>query len=110
LYKYEMKDDFAKLAFTARYPDFLEPATNTNADVYFSRQYYNNIDAWSTLYGTDDYYTLISGEAIEILHRILSAKVPVVNEDNIFNCIERLVIVDELYYSLWLMIDACMDV
>lgn len=109
LYKYEMKDDFAKLAFTARYPDFLEPATNTNADVYFSRQYYNNIDAWSTLYGTDDYYTLISGEAIEILHRILSAKVPVVNEDNIFNSIERLVIDDEMYNTLSMMLDASMD-
>ncbi len=109
LYKYEMKDDFAKLAFTARYPDFLEPATNTNADVYFSRQYYNNIDAWSTLYGTDDYYTLISGEAVEILHRILSAKVPVVNEDNIFNSIERLVIDDEMYNTISMMLDASMD-
>jgi hypothetical protein len=109
LHKYEMKDDFAKAAFTTRYPDFLEPVTDTNADVYFSRQYYNNIDAWSTLYGTDDYYTLISGEAVEVLHRILSGKVPVVNEDNIFNSIERLVIDDEMYNTLSMMFDASMD-
>ena len=106
LYKYAMTDDFAKAAFTTRYPDFMEPATNSDMDVYFSNYYYNNIDSWSVLYGTDESYSLLSGEAVEILHRILSGKVPVVNEEKMFNSIDRLIIDEDMFNTLQLMFNS----
>jgi hypothetical protein len=75
-------------------------------DVYFSNYYYNNIDSWSVLYGTDESYSLLSGEAVEILHRILSGKVPVVNEEKIFNSIDRLIIDEDMFNTLQLMFNS----
>ena len=105
LYKYEMKDDFAKVAYETRYP-----GTNIGeGDVYFSRYYYSHIDSWSALHGTDEYYALLSGEGVEALHRILSGKVPVVNEEKLFNSIDRLVIDNDMYNTLELMFSGSMD-
>lgn len=74
--------------------------------LYFTNRYYNVKDSWTYLYSTDADYNLVSGECVEILHRHLSAGVPIVNEINLFNSVERVVIDDDIYNTLNMMLDA----
>ena len=97
--------DFDIATVQAKFPQFPDLETPINGNLLFTNRYYNYRDSWGPLYATDHKYNVVSGECVAILHRILSGSVPVVNEERLFNSIERVVIDADIYNTLSIMLE-----
>ena len=97
--------DFDIATVQAKFPQFPDLEIPINGKLLFTGRYYNYKDSWGPLYATDHKYNVVSGECVAILHRILSGSVPVVNEERLFNSIERVVIDADVYNTLNIMFE-----
>jgi hypothetical protein len=102
---YYINTDFDIAAIQAKFLQFPDLETSIGSKVLFTNRYYNYKDSWGPLYATDHTYNIVSGECVEILHRILSAGIPVVNEQKLFNSIERVTIDEDVYNTLHIMFE-----
>ena len=107
-YTYVLPDAFAKSKLTA-YKSRFEFVGDDEKAVLFSRRYYSYYDSWSALYGTEMQYNLLHARTVEIIYQILAKKVPVVDEDLIFDSIERLVIDEDMFNALDSMLNSGSD-
>ena len=105
---YVLPDAFAKAKLIA-YKSRFEFVEDDEKAVLFSRRYYSYYDSWSALHGNDVQYNLLHARTVEIIYQILAKKVPVVDEDLIFDSIERLVIDDDMYNALHSMLNSSSD-
>ena len=102
---YYINTDFDVAAIQVKFPQLPHLETPIGSKVFFTNKYYNYRDSWGPLYATDHTYNVVSGECVEILHRILSGSVPVVNENKLFNSIERVVIDEDVFNTLHIMFE-----
>lgn len=107
-YTYALPDDFARAKLTA-YKSRFEFVGNDEKAVLFSKRFYSYYDSWSALYGNDIQFNLLPARTVEIIYQILAKKVPVVDEDLIFDSIERLVIDEDMYNALHSMLNSSSD-
>lgn len=107
-YTYALPDAFAKAKLTA-YKSRFEFVEDDEKAVLFSKRYYNYYDSWSALHGNDLEYNLLPARTVEIIYQILSKKTPVVDEDLIFDSIERLVIDEDMFNALHSMLSSSND-
>ena len=107
-YTYDLTDAFAQLKLTA-YKSRFEFVGDDEKAVLFSRRYYSYYDSWSALHGNDVQYNLLHARTVEIIYQILAKKVPVVDEDLIFDSIERLVIDEDMFNALNSMLNSGID-
>ena len=105
---YVLPDAFAKAKLTA-YRSRFEFVGDDEKAVLFSRRYYSYYDSWSALHGNDVQYNLLHARTVEIIYQILAKKVPVVDEDLIFDSIERLVIDEDMFNALNSMLNSSHD-
>jgi len=103
---FHIASDFDGLTLLSKFPQFPDLDVSTDKDVFFTNGYYNRKDSWGPLYATDNTYNVISGDGVAVLHRILSGNIPVVNEERLFNSIERVVIDEDIYNTLHIMLEA----
>lgn len=102
---FHITSDFDGLTLLSKFTQFPDLDVSVGKHVFFTNKYYNYKDSWGPLYATDHIYNLVSGECVAILHRILSGSVPVVNEERLFNSIERVVIDADVYNTLNIMFE-----
>lgn len=107
-YTYVLPDAFAKAKLTA-YKSRFEFVGDDEKAVLFSKRYYSYYDSWSALYGNEYAYNLLPARTVEIIYQILAKKVPVVDEDLIFDSIERLVIDEDMFNALNSMLNSSHD-
>lgn len=107
-YTYALPDAFAKAKLIS-YNSRFSAADPDEKAVLFSKRYYSYYDSWSALYGAEYAYNLLPARTVEIIYQILSKKTPVVDEDLIFDSIERLVIDDDMYNALHSMLNSSHD-
>lgn len=105
---YVLPDAFAKAKLIA-YKSRFEFVEDDEKAVLFSRRYYSYYDSWSALHGNDVQYNLLHARTVEIIYQILAKKVPVVDEDLIFDSIERLVIDEDMFNALDSMLNSSSD-
>lgn len=105
---YVLSDAFAKeklIAYKLRF----EFVGDDEKAVLFSSRYYRYYDSWSALHGNDLIFNLLPARTVEIIYQILAKKIPVVDEDLIFDSIERLVIDEDMYNALHSMLNSGSD-
>lgn len=107
-YTYALPDAFAKSKLIT-YKSRFEFVKDDEKAVLFSRRYYSYYDSWSALYGNDLPFNLLPARTVEIIYQILAKKTPVVDEDLIFDSIERLVIDEDMYNALHSMLNSGSD-
>ena len=107
-YTYVLPDAFAKAKLTA-YNSRFEFVEDDEKAVLFSKRYYSYYDSWSALHGNEYAYNLLPARTVEIIYQILAKKVPVVDEDLIFDSIERLVIDEDMHNALHSMLNSSSD-
>jgi hypothetical protein len=107
-YTYVLPDAFAKAKLIA-YKSRFEFVGDDEKVVLFSSRYYRYYDSWSALYGTEVQYNLLPTRTVEIIYQILAKKTPVVDEDLIFDSIDRLVIDEDMYNALHSMLNSSGD-
>ena len=105
---YVLPDAFAKAKLIA-YKSRFEFVEDDEKAVLFSRRYYSYYDSWSALHGNDVQYNLLHARTVEIIYQILAKKVPVVDEDLIFDSIERLIIDEDMHNALHSMLNSGSD-
>jgi hypothetical protein len=105
---YVLANDFSRARLTA-YKSRFEFVGDDEKVVLFSRRYYTHYDSWSSLHGTEIQYNLLPARTVEIIYQILAKKVPVVDEDLIFDSIERLVIDEDMFNGLHSMLNSGSD-
>lgn len=108
VYCYSISSEFDRQKLKAKSAsfNFLDDAESL---VIFSRGYYHRYDSWSPLYGTEQAFNFLHPRTVEMLHRILSMNTPVIDEDQIFNSIERVTIDENMYNTLCSMFNSDMD-
>lgn len=105
---YVLPDAFAKAKLIA-YKSRFEFVGDDEKAVLFSSRYYRYYDSWSALHGNDLPLNLLPTRTVEIIYQILAKKVPVVDEDLIFDSIERLVIDEDMHNALHSMLNGSND-
>lgn len=105
---YVLPDAFAKAKLIA-YKSRFEFVGDDEKAVLFSRKYYSYYDSWSALHGNDLPYNLLPTRTVEMIYQILAKKVPVVDEDLMFDSIERLVIDEDMHNALHSMLNGSND-
>lgn len=107
-YVYPLPDDFARAKLIA-YKSRFEFVGDEEKAVLFSKKYYSYYDSWSALHDNDVQFNLLPARTVEIIYQILAKKTPVVDEDLIFDSIERLVIDEDMYNALHSMLNSSND-
>jgi hypothetical protein len=97
--QYKMSDDFSREKIKAKGGVF-NTIMDTEDRVLFSRAYYRYYDSWSPLHNSERDFNFLHPRTVEMLYRILSTKTPVIDEELIFNSIERVTIDDSIYRTL----------
>lgn len=96
---YDMPDDFSREKVKLKGAVF-NTIMDTEKYMIFSRAYYRYYDSWSPLHGTETEFNFLHSRTVEMLYRILSMKTPVIDEDLVFNSIERVTIDESVYNTL----------
>lgn len=105
---YNMSDDFSREKIKLKGGVF-NTIMDTEDYMVFSKAYYRYYDSWSPLHGTETEFNFLHSRTVEMLYRILSMKRPVIDEDLIFNSIERITIDDSIYRTLTTMFNSDME-
>jgi hypothetical protein len=103
--KYDMPDYFSRDKVKLKGGVF-NTITDTESWMAFSKSYYRYYDSWSALHGTETEFNFLHSRTVEMLYCILSMKTPVIDEDLIFNSIERITIDDSIYRTLSTMFNS----
>jgi hypothetical protein len=105
---YNMSDDFSREKIKLKGGVF-NTIMDTEDYMVFSKAYYRYYDSWSPLHGTETEFNFLHSRTVEMLYRILSMKTPIIDEDLIFNSIERITIDDSIYRTLTTMFNSDME-
>jgi len=103
--QYKMSDDFSREKIKLKGGVF-NTIMDTENYMVFSRGYYRFYDSWSPLHNNEWTYNFLHPRTVEMLYRILSTKTPVIDEELIFNSIERVTIDESVYHTLFSMFNA----
>jgi hypothetical protein len=106
--RYDMPDDFSREKIKLKGGVF-NTIMDTENYMVFSRAYYRYYDSWSPLNNNEWTYNFLHPRTVEMLYRILSMKTPVIDEDLVFNSIERVTIDDSIYQTLTTMLNSDVD-
>jgi hypothetical protein len=103
--RYDMPDDFSREKVKLKGGVF-NTIMDTENWMVFSKAYYRYYDSWSPIHNNEWTYNFLHPRTVEMLYRILSMKTPVIDEDLIFNSIERITIDDSIYRTLSTMFNS----
>jgi len=106
--RYDMPDDFSREKIKLKGGVF-NTIMDTENYMVFSKAYYRYYDSWSPLHNNECVYNFLHPRTVEMLYRILSMKTPVIDEDQVFNSIERVTIDESVYQTLQSMFNSDMD-
>ncbi len=105
---YNMSDNFSREKIKLK-GGLFNTIMDTEDYMVFSKAYYRYYDSWSPLNNMETEFNFLHPRTVEMLYRILSMKTPVIDEDLVFNSIERVTIDDSIYQTLTTMFNSDME-